>query len=1400
MFKSRILYGLMAGAVLLGLLGGCGVPSLPPLSGGTTEPADGYVATVPSVLRAGQVEGIGVSLLRGERPVAGDVSLRLLQEGRAVAEGGGRVEGKGTVSLSVPRVSEGEYTLEVSGQGFRDQAAVRVEDGTIVFVETDKPIYKPGQTVHIRVLTLDAELRPVKADTSVEVQDAKGIKVYKKTASADELGMASLDLPLSTEPNLGVWKVTAESGKRKAQIDVRVEEYVLPKFEVNVDLPRQWVLADQPITGTIGAEYSYGKPVKGEVQIKAMRYVGTWQQFASLNRQLDGKTTFQLPAVGYVAGVPAAGGMGNVSLEVTVREQSTGYEGKTTQLLTVASAPLTLQVIPESGALKPTLPFSLLVLSQSPDKKPVDAKVDLALAYQDKDFKQLTLENRQVSTKNGKGLLQINVPKDAVSLSLQARSGNAVTSLSLQAGYSPSGNFVHVEQVGDPQLKVGGTARFKVSSTREANSFYYEVLARGKVVFSDQSRSPDLEVPLSPLMAPSARLLVYQILPNSEVAADSLPFTVLGDYPSQVQVSFPKGEAAPGEELQLGVQTDGPAKVGLAAVDRSVYILAENRLNLQQVFDELERLYMKPQVELHDARVSMPTLNAPGARDVFKDAGVVVLSNKQVPEGKKYEVQQKNGALLGRAGDVMEMAPGAPQIAAAPQAPSEGRASQAASAGTGLAEVQRVRQFFPETWLWTDLITDASGRAKLPVKAPDSITTWMVRAVGLSRDKGLGIGETQLKVFQPFFLSADLPYSAIRGEELPAKIALYNYLATPQEISVEVKQADWFSLLDESVKTVTVAPNEVGGLEFKIRPRELGTGKLEVTARSKEAADGVIKELLVEAEGVQREQVENLVLSAEAARTITTAAPPEAIAGSPRASVAVTGNYLTQTIEGLEKLLQMPFGCGEQNMLLFAPDVFISRYLRATNQSKPEIMAKAEQLMITGYQRQLTYRRNDGSFSAFGNNDKEGSLWLTAFVLKTFAQAKDLIYIDQSVLDAARNWIVGHQKGDGSFESVGFVAHQELLGGLKGKDALTAFTAIALREGGDTAASGKAISYLEGRLSQIDDSYTMAITAYALALAKSPQAGAAHDRLMGMAVQDDEGLHWKSGSEEPRPLQPMPRRGEAAPVAPMPPQHNQSADIEATAYGTLALVEQGDRLNASRAARWLVSKRNAYGGFGSTQDTVVGLQALTRYATDARSDVDLTITLRAGDFRKEVRVGAGNADVLQLVDVPVGPEVTIEARGKGQAVVQGVRRFNLPAAEKKDSSAFAIDVKYGADNVQVNDIVDVTVAVQFNPPEPMQAGMVVLDVSVPTGFAPVSESIAAVAKQQPKVKRYDVAGRKVIFYIEDMTPGEKLAFSFQTRALYPVRAKAVASQAYSYYRPEWKGESLGGEIVVGVGN
>ena len=86
--------------------------------------------------------------------------------------------------------------------------------------------------------------------------------------------------------------------------------------------------------------------------------------------------------------------------------------------------------------------------------------------------------------------------------------------------------------------------------------------------------------------------------------------------------------------------------------------------------------------------------------------------------------------------------------------------------------------------------------------------------------------------------------------------------------------------------------------------------------------------------------------------------------------------------------------------------------------------------------------------------------------------------VDRAVLEEAKDWIIAHQNKDGSFDPVGFVHHQEMMGGLMGNLALTAYVAIALMEAGERRGADEAVGYLEESLAEIDDAYTAAITTY----------------------------------------------------------------------------------------------------------------------------------------------------------------------------------------------------------------------------------------------------------------------------------------------------------------------------------
>lgn len=79
-----------------------------------------------------------------------------------------------------------------------------------------------------------------------------------------------------------------------------------------------------------------------------------------------------------------------------------------------------------------------------------------------------------------------------------------------------------------------------------------------------------------------------------------------------------------------------------------------------------------------------------------------------------------------------------------------------------------------------------TGEAELQLVVPDSITTWVTEAIGLSEEKGLGMApRAELRTLKPFFVDFTLPYSVIRGEQTKVPLTVYNYLPTCAEVRAQ---------------------------------------------------------------------------------------------------------------------------------------------------------------------------------------------------------------------------------------------------------------------------------------------------------------------------------------------------------------------------------------------------------------------------------------------------------------------------------------------------------------------------------------------------------------------------------------------------------------------------------------
>lgn len=343
---------------------------------------------------------------------------------------------------------------------------------------------------------------------------------------------------------------------------------------------------------------------------------------------------------------------------------------------------------------------------------------------------------------------------------------------------------------------------------------------------------------------------------------------------------------------------------------------------------------------------------------------------------------------------------------------------------------------------------------------PDTITSWVVSAISIDPVTGLGLTQMPrvLEVFQPFFVSLNLPYSIKRGEVLHLPAIVFNYLENDVDADVTLhNEDDEFEFVDdlgeeEKVRTrsIHVEANNAATTTFLIKPKQIGSISMKVTVTSPLAGDGVQKILRVKPEGVA--QFLNVALFVDLKdvssleKSLEVEIPEDAVSDSVRAEITCVGDLLGGTIKNSNRLIRLPSGCGEQNMLNFVPNIVILNYLRATGQSKPDIEATAKRFTEKGYQRELTYRHTDGSFSAFGKLDRSGSTWLTAFVAKSFRQAATHIDIDENVIDNALKWLSKTQKEDGSFPEIGQVSHKAMQGGSSHGIALTAYVLTTFLE------------------------------------------------------------------------------------------------------------------------------------------------------------------------------------------------------------------------------------------------------------------------------------------------------------------------------------------------------------------
>jgi uncharacterized protein YfaS (alpha-2-macroglobulin family) len=494
---------------------------------------------------------------------------------------------------------------------------VRLEDKSSILLTTEKPIYQPGQTIHVRALALDRSNHEATAGRNLtfEIEDSRGNKVFKQSTRTSKFGIASAEFTLADEVNLGTYHLRAitdsseGSNAHTAELALNVEKYVLPKFKVAIDFldkdqkARHGYRPEDHVTGTVRANYFFGKPVdRSELTIKASGMDVSVFDVASVagKTDADGAYHFDIKLPSYLAGRPSNQGATRVLIEATVKD-SAGHAETRGEPITVSESPLMVTAVPEGGTLIPGLENQLFILTSYADGKPASAEVKVHGAG--------IIDSAASTDAEGIAIIRLKAGLKTGSLQIDAsdKEGNhAASAVQLEIRQDQDQILLRTEHA---IYRAGERIQLRILSTRQRGSAYVDVIKDGQTILTRdldiQNGAAELAFTATPDMAGTLDFNAYQFGSDARPSADHRLVFVQPADELKIDASTDAPVYKPGDDARIhfrvtnshgeGVQ----AAIGLQVVDDAVFALAEKRPGFAKVFFYLEQEAMKPRYEIH---------------------------------------------------------------------------------------------------------------------------------------------------------------------------------------------------------------------------------------------------------------------------------------------------------------------------------------------------------------------------------------------------------------------------------------------------------------------------------------------------------------------------------------------------------------------------------------------------------------------------------------------------------------------------------------------------------------------------------------------------------------------------------------------------------------------------------
>jgi uncharacterized protein YfaS (alpha-2-macroglobulin family) len=1312
------------------------------------------------------------------------------------------------------------------------------------YLYTERPIYRPGQTVYFKgILRYDDDAHyslPTEKNVTVLIQDPQGKEVYKQSLALNDMGTVNGELVLAGEAALGTYYVYMGSEwDYNAYTFFRVAEYKKPEFQVQVQPERTDYAAGEAIDVTAGASYYFGGPVADAAvhwSVLSEDYYFSydcpqgrkcpwysWSDYDPWYSSWDDWSAYEEESRNPYGRLIAEGdtrmdSQGLVSFTVSA---DVSHE-RQSQLLTIEASVTDIsgqQVSNRTAAIVHKGQFYIGVaprgyLVETGKEKEVDL---LAVDWDSQPVANarltiVLLEHRWYSVRqeedDGGYYWHWTVQETPVYTTTTNTNANGEAVVTLTP---PSGGTYRVRASGRDARgnEIHSSAYFWVWGGRDS---YWRQESNNRIELVADKReyevgdTAEILIP-SPYTGTVYALITIErghILETSvrqlKGTSDVLWIPLTEDHVPNIYVSVVLIQGA-------AYAADGLATFRMGMINLPVSNkVKELHVTLTPDKDMAQGQHYGPrQTATYDVFVTDAAGKPVEAEFSLRlaDLAVLALASEVAPPLLEHYWYARGVSVRTSMPLVVAMEPYNREIK--PGAKGGG--------GKGTPEEGFIRTRFADTAYWAPAVrTGTDGHAQVQVELPDNLTTWRMQAIGITADTRVGRTDVDVLTTLDVLVRSVLPRFFVVGDKARIGTIVHNNSNGPLDVRVELEVAG-LELEGPTAVTVTIPANDMARVNWPVTVPGVEQVQVTMTARAGSYLDGRTDILPVYRYSTPEVVATAGRLSEAGARLELVQLPPVLDRTQGDLSVQVNGSLTAATKDALTYLEHYPYECVEQTTSRFLPNVFTYQVLKEMGLSNPELEQNLTRLVGVALQRLYSFQHYDGGWGWW--LDDLSNPYLTAYVLQGMLEARRAGFtVDENVMRRGAAYLRSSLTPGSELQK--YWQANRLAYGIYVLAEYHSVLETNLR----SSLLSPAVGLFEKR--HLLSRYGQATLAVAFSLIEPEEPShwqTLLSDLTGDAIMSATGTHW----EEDRP-----------------DYWNMNTDIRSTAIVIWALsrLEPKSEL-LPNAVRWLMAVRKE-GYWRTTNATAWSLMSLVAYmraSGEMEGDYSYTVYLNGevlgeGDVNKanlgeshEMRVEIAKLLVEETNRLIIERHPAQEGQtGQGQLYYTAYLRYFLPVEMVKAlNRGIVVGRQYTLVNgdgtpvtsAGVGDLVRVKLTIvapndlyYVVVEDPLPAGCEGVDTSLLTtsvvGERPRLENVTA-EEQDRWYRRYgwgwwwfshtEMRDEKVVLFATYLPRGT-YEYTYMMRPAVPGEFLVMPSVAYQMYFPEVFGRSDGGKFEV----